>query len=60
MELTALKHADKTSTTTTDEKLFGSCAQFKKGILKEARAKSKFQPMQKRSWKAFPGPLLRT
>jgi hypothetical protein len=46
MELTALKHADKTSTTTTDEKFFGSCAQFKKGTLKEARAKSKFQPMQ--------------
>ena len=47
MELTALKHAGKVSAT-AGKKLFGSCAQFKKGILKEARAKSKFQPMQKR------------
>lgn len=59
MELTALKHAGKVSAT-AGKKFFCSCAQFKKGILKEARAKSKFQPMQKRSWKAFPGPLLRT
>ena len=38
MELTALKYADKASTA-TDEKFFGSWSQFKKGILKEVRAK---------------------
>lgn len=38
MELTALKYQDKTSTA-TDEKFFGSWSQFKKGILKEVRAK---------------------
>lgn len=38
MELTALKYADKASTA-TDEKIFGSWSQFKKGILKEVRAK---------------------
>ena len=38
MELTALKYADKAATA-TDEKFFGSWAQFKKGILKELRAK---------------------
>ena len=38
MEFTALKYADKASTA-TDEKFFGSWAQFKKGILKEIRAK---------------------
>lgn len=38
MELTALKYADKASTA-TDEKFFGSWPQFKKGILKEVRAK---------------------
>lgn len=38
MEFTALKYADKASTA-TDEKFFGSWAQFKKGILKEVRAK---------------------
>lgn len=37
-ELTALKYQGKTSTA-TDEKFFGSWAQFKKGILKEVRAK---------------------
>ena len=38
MELTALKYADKASTA-TDEKFFGSWSQFRKGILKEVRAK---------------------
>lgn len=38
MELTALKYADKSSTA-TDEKLFGSWSQFKKGILREVRSK---------------------
>ena len=38
MKLTALKYADKASTA-TDEKFFGSWSQFKKGILKEVRAK---------------------
>lgn len=38
MELTAIKYADKASTA-TDEKFFGSWSQFKKGILKEVRAK---------------------
>ncbi|MBR6459531.1 MAG: DUF3800 domain-containing protein [Actinomycetaceae bacterium] len=38
MEFTALKFSDKT-TTATDEKFFGSWSQFKKGILKEIRAK---------------------
>lgn len=38
MELTALKYADRASTA-TDEKFFGSWSQFKKGILKEVRAK---------------------
>ncbi len=38
MELTALKYADKASTA-TDEKFFGSWSQFKKGVLKEVRAK---------------------
>lgn len=37
-ELTALKYQGKVSTA-TDEKFFGSWAQFKKGILKEVRAK---------------------
>ena len=38
MEFTALKYADKAATA-TDEKFFGSWTQFKKGILKEIRAK---------------------
>lgn len=38
MELTALKYADK-CVTATDNKFFGSWSQFKKGILKEVRAK---------------------
>lgn len=38
MKLTALKYADKVSTA-TDEKFFGSWSQFRKGILKEVRAK---------------------
>ncbi|EMZ40458.1 MAG: DUF3800 domain-containing protein [Atopobium minutum] len=38
MEFTALKYADKTSTS-TDEKFFGSWSQFKRGILKEIRLK---------------------
>lgn len=38
MELTALKYADKTATA-ADEKFFGSWSQFRKGILKEVRAK---------------------
>ena len=38
MELSALKYADKASTA-TDEKFFGSWSQFRKGILKEVRAK---------------------
>jgi hypothetical protein len=38
MELTARKYQDKTSTA-TDEKFFGGWSQFKKGILKEVRAK---------------------
>ena len=38
LELTALKYADGT-TTSTDEKFFGSWSQFKKGFLREARAK---------------------
>lgn len=37
-ELTALKYRGKASTT-TDEKFFGSWSQFKKGVLKEVRAK---------------------
>lgn len=37
-ELTALKYQSKTSTA-TDEKFFGSWSQFKKGVLKEVRAK---------------------
>lgn len=37
-ELTALKYQDKASTA-TDEKFFGSWSQFKKGVLKEVRAK---------------------
>lgn len=37
-ELTALKYEGKASTA-TDEKFFGSWSQFKKGMLKEARAK---------------------
>ena len=38
IELTALKYADK-AITRTDEKFFGSWSQFKKGPLKEVRAK---------------------
>ena len=38
MELTALKFANRASIA-TDEKFFGSWSQFKKGILKEVRAK---------------------
>lgn len=38
MELTALKCQDKASTA-TDEKFFGSWSQFKKGFLKEVKAK---------------------
>lgn len=38
VELTALKYADHT-TTSTDEKFFGSWSMFKKGVLKEVRAK---------------------
>ncbi len=38
VELAALRYRDK-QTTSTDEKFFGSRAQFKKGILKEVRAK---------------------
>lgn len=38
MEFTALKFSDKTPTA-TDEKFFGAWSQFKKGILKEIRAK---------------------
>ncbi|MDO4798843.1 MAG: DUF3800 domain-containing protein [Coriobacteriales bacterium] len=38
MELAALKYQTKTATA-TDEKFFGSWSQFKRGILKEARAK---------------------
>lgn len=37
-ELTTLKHQGKASTA-TDEKFFGSWPQFKKGVLKEVRAK---------------------
>ena len=37
-ELTALKYQSKTSTA-TDEKFFGSWSQFRKGLLKEVRAK---------------------
>ena len=39
MELTALKYASKTSTS-TDEKFFGSWSQFKKGIFKEMQEKA--------------------
>ena len=38
VELTALKYQDK-AITATDEKFFGSWSQFKKGVLKEVRAK---------------------
>ncbi len=38
MELTALKYRDKTATS-TDEKFFGGWSRFKKGILREVRAK---------------------
>lgn len=38
VELTALKYEGKASTA-TDEKFFGSWSQFKKGVLKEVRAK---------------------
>ena len=38
VELTALKYRGKVSTA-TDEKLFGSWSQFKKGVLREVRAK---------------------
>ena len=38
VELTALKYSDK-APTATDEKFFGSWGQFKKGVLKEVRAK---------------------
>ena len=38
MELAALRYRDKQATA-TDEKFFGSWSQFKKGILREMRAK---------------------
>lgn len=42
MELTAIKYAEHTATA-TDEKFFGKWSDFKKGILKETRKKTRLE-----------------